>query len=84
MATKRAPRPILKAADICAQDPQRAARYLVAKSTSSMRRRLFSESSRVFSVSRSHSHWELLSLSSGKIRPAEASTRLTLLMKTSA
>jgi NitT/TauT family transport system substrate-binding protein len=31
IATKRALRAILKAADICAQDPQRAARYLVAK-----------------------------------------------------
>jgi NitT/TauT family transport system substrate-binding protein len=31
MATKRALRAILKAADICAQDPQRAARYLVDK-----------------------------------------------------
>lgn len=31
VATKRALRAILKAADICAQDPQRAARYLVAK-----------------------------------------------------
>jgi NitT/TauT family transport system substrate-binding protein len=31
VATKRALRAILKATDICAQDPQRAARYLVAK-----------------------------------------------------
>lgn len=31
VATKRALRAILKAADICAQDPQRAARYLVDK-----------------------------------------------------
>ena len=31
IATKRALRAILKAADICAQDPERAARYLVAK-----------------------------------------------------
>jgi NitT/TauT family transport system substrate-binding protein len=31
IATKRALRAILKAADICAQDPQRAARYLVTK-----------------------------------------------------
>ena len=31
IATKRALRAILKATDICAQDPQRAARYLVAK-----------------------------------------------------
>jgi len=30
VATKRALRALLKAADICAQDPQRAARYLVA------------------------------------------------------
>ena len=30
-ATKRALRALLKAADICAQDPKRAARYLVAK-----------------------------------------------------
>ena len=30
VATKRALRAMLKAADICAQDPQRAARYLVA------------------------------------------------------
>lgn len=31
VATKRALRAILKATDICAQDPQRAARYLVTK-----------------------------------------------------
>ena len=31
VATKRALRAILKAADICAQEPERAARYLVAK-----------------------------------------------------
>jgi NitT/TauT family transport system substrate-binding protein len=31
IATKRALRAILKATDICAQDPERAARYLVAK-----------------------------------------------------
>jgi NitT/TauT family transport system substrate-binding protein len=31
VATKRALRAFLKAADVCAQDPQRAARYLVAK-----------------------------------------------------
>jgi NitT/TauT family transport system substrate-binding protein len=31
VATKRALRAMLKAADICAQDPQRAARYLVTK-----------------------------------------------------
>jgi NitT/TauT family transport system substrate-binding protein len=31
VATKRALRAMLKASDICAQDPQRAARYLVAK-----------------------------------------------------
>jgi NitT/TauT family transport system substrate-binding protein len=31
VATKRAIRAILKAADICAQQPERAARYMVAK-----------------------------------------------------
>jgi hypothetical protein len=51
MATKPAPRAILKAAEICAQDPQRAGRYLVANSTSSMRRRTVFGMSRVFSAS---------------------------------
>ena len=31
VATKRAVRAILKAADVCARDPERAARYIVAK-----------------------------------------------------
>jgi NitT/TauT family transport system substrate-binding protein len=31
VATKRALRAVLKATDICAQDPERAARFLVAK-----------------------------------------------------
>src|SRR5262249_51171429 len=31
VATKRALRALLKAADLCAQDPERAARFLVAK-----------------------------------------------------
>jgi NitT/TauT family transport system substrate-binding protein len=31
VATKRALRALLKAADVCAQDPQRAARYLVER-----------------------------------------------------
>ena len=35
-----------------------------------------SESSRVFSASRSHSHSELLLFSSAKIRPAEGFTRI--------